>query len=120
MTIPVGRYGFGSREVGYSFGPQRFFSGSLSAGHGEFYDGDLTSVSFSRGRVELLRQLSLEPSVSYNRVELPHGSFETTLAVARVNYAFTPRGVKSSWSTRRSGTRMSSTGSRGCRTGGSC
>ena len=91
VTIPVGRYGFEAWEIGYSFGPQRFFSGNLSVSHGEFYDGELTSVSFRRGRMEILRQLSLEPTVSYNRVELPQGSFNTTLAVARLNYTFTPR-----------------------------
>ena len=45
----------------------------------------------SRGRVEVTPQLSLEPSVSYNRVDLPGQSYNTTLAVTRVNFTFTPR-----------------------------
>ena len=35
--------------------------------------------------------LSLEPSFSFNWVDLPQGSFRNDLALTRVNYAFTPR-----------------------------
>jgi hypothetical protein len=90
-TIPVGRYAFDAVGASYQFGPQRFFSGTLSGRYGKFYDGHLTSVGLSRGRVEVLRQLSLEPSVSLNWVDLPNQRFTTTLAVARVSYTFSPR-----------------------------
>ena len=36
-------------------------------------------------------RLSIEPTVSFNTVDLPQGSFRTDLAVTRINYAFTPR-----------------------------
>ena len=36
-------------------------------------------------------RLSLEPTLSFNSVDLPQGSFRTDLAVTRINYAFTPR-----------------------------
>jgi hypothetical protein len=90
-TIPAGRYNFRVAEASYSFGPQRFFSGSLSGRYGGFYDGDLYSVGFSRGRIEVFPQLSLEPSVSQNWVRLPGQEFETLLASTRVTYTFTPR-----------------------------
>ena len=90
-TIPVGRYSFQTVEGSYTFGPQRFFAGTLSGRHGTFFGGHLTSAGFGRGRIELLRQLSLEPNVSYNWVRLPGQSFNTTLAATRVNYTFSPR-----------------------------
>jgi hypothetical protein len=90
-TIPAGRYSFQVVEASYSFGPQRFFSGSLAGRYGGFYDGDLYSVGFNRGRVELFPQLSLEPSVSHNWVRLPGQEFNTLLAASRLTFTFTPR-----------------------------
>ncbi len=90
-TIPAGRYSFEVLDGSFTFGPQRFFSGTISARYGGYYDGDLTSIGFSRGRVEIFPQLSLEPSLSWNRVELPGLDFSTTVAVTRVNYTFSPR-----------------------------
>jgi hypothetical protein len=90
-TIPAGRYSFEVFDGSFTFGPQRFFSGTISARYGGYYDGDLTSIGFNRGRVEIFPQLSLEPSLSWNRVELPGLDFSTTIAVTRVNYTFSPR-----------------------------
>jgi hypothetical protein len=39
---------------------------------------------------EMTPQLSVEPSVSLNRVSLPFGSFTTNLVSSRVTYAMTP------------------------------
>jgi hypothetical protein len=89
--IPAGRYAFGAADASFTFGPQRFFSGTLSLRHGDFYDGRLTSAGFNRGRIEVLRQLSVEPSVSFNWVRLPGQSFNTALAATRVSYTFSPR-----------------------------
>ena len=89
--IPAGRYAFDAIEASYQFGPQRFFSGTLSGRYGTFYDGRLTSLGFSRGRIEVMRQLSLEPSVSLNWVDLPGQRFTTTLALTRLSYTFSPR-----------------------------
>jgi hypothetical protein len=40
--------------------------------------------------MELTPQLSVEPSVSHNRVELPEGRFITNLVTARTTYSVTP------------------------------
>jgi hypothetical protein len=40
--------------------------------------------------VSLHRQLSVEPTFSITRIELPNARFTTRLARARVDYAFTP------------------------------
>jgi hypothetical protein len=90
-TIPAGRYEFWTADASYTFGPQRFFSGSLSGRFGAFYGGHLAKAGLNRGRVEVTRQLSLEPSVSYNWVRLPAQNFNTVLAVTRMTYTFSPR-----------------------------
>ena len=91
VTIPPGRYAFQDVEVGFGFGLQRQFSGTLAVQRGSFYGGDKTTVALRGGRVSVSEHLSLEQTVSFNWVDLPQGSFRTDLAVARINYAFTPR-----------------------------
>jgi hypothetical protein len=44
----------------------------------------------SPGRISILTQLSLEPTLSLTRITLPTGSFTTKLARARVDYGFSP------------------------------
>ena len=91
VTIPVGGYSFRDVEATYSLGAQHRFSGTFTVRAGEYFDGDIRTVGFSRGRVALTQQFSVEPSLSFNWVDTPHGSFRTDLAVSRVNYTFTPR-----------------------------
>jgi hypothetical protein len=90
ITIPVGGYDFTDTTLTYLIGGQRRANGSVSFQRGGFYGGDVTSVGFAQGRVEVLKQFSLEPSVSINWVDLPQGSFTTKLLRARANYSFTP------------------------------
>ena len=91
VTIPVGGYAFQDYYVSYSMGAQRRLSGTLSLQRGEFFDGDITAVGYSRGRIEVTRQFSFEPSVSINRIELSVGRFTAKLATTRLTYTFTPR-----------------------------
>ena len=91
VTIPVGGYSFRDAEARYSLGAQRRFNGAFTVRLGEYFSGDFRSVSFSRGRLALTQQFSVEPSVSVNWIDTPLGSFRTELAVSRVNYTFTPR-----------------------------
>ena len=91
VTIPVGGYEFQDYFASYSMGAQRRMAGTFSVQRGEFFDGNITTVGYSRGRIEITPQFSFEPSVSVNRVELPQGNFTTNLATTRVTYTFTPR-----------------------------
>jgi hypothetical protein len=90
VILAPGRYSFRDVTVGVGFGLQRWYSGNLSYQRGSFYSGDKTTIALRGGRINVSRRLSLEPSLSINRVDLPEGSFRTNLAVTRVNYAFTP------------------------------
>ena len=91
VTLPPGRYAFQDVQVGFSFGLQRWYSGTLAVQRGSFYGGNKTTVGLRGGRVNVSERLSIEPTVSFNTVDLPQGSFRTDLAVTRINYAFTPR-----------------------------
>ena len=91
VTIPSGVYDFSDAQVQYNFGQQRRASGQISLQHGHFYDGSITVLGFSGARVALTKQFSVEPSLSLNRVKLPHGDFTTRLVRARSDYAFSPR-----------------------------
>ena len=91
VTLPIGGYDFTEYSVTYLLGQQHRANGQVAVRRGGYFNGDITSVDFSAGYVELTRHLSIEPTVSFNWIDLPQGSFRTDLTVARVNYTFTPR-----------------------------
>jgi hypothetical protein len=96
VTIPRGGYTFSDILASYSFGAQRRVSGTVSVQSGHYYDGTITTVTFGTGsglapgRVSLLKQLSIEPTISVSRVDLPGGEFTTKLIRARADYGFSP------------------------------
>ena len=91
FTIPAGGYQFRDYYTSYSMGAQRRVSGTLFLQHGAFYAGEITSVGYSRGRIEVTPQFSFEPSVSVNQIRLPDATFTAPLAITRLTYTFTPR-----------------------------
>src|SRR6185436_10606593 len=91
VTIPRGSYTFSDVTTSYLFGQQRRVSGTVSLQTGHFYDGNITAVGYSGGRVAVLKQWSVEPSVSVNRIELPSGDFTTTVVRTRTDYGFSSR-----------------------------
>ena len=91
VPIEPGQYSYRSIFASYSMGQQRRVSGTLSLWRGGFYNGDITAVGYSRGRVELTPQFSLEPGVSINRITIPEGTYTAPLVTSRVTYTFTPR-----------------------------
>ena len=91
VILPAAAYNFTDAQVSYGFGRHRKASGSLSFRAGSFWSGTIKAVEFSQGRVEVLEQFSIEPSVSVNWVDLQEGSFRTELVRTRLTYAFSPR-----------------------------
>ena len=91
VTIPVGGYSFTNGRVVYALGQQRGVSGGLTFDRGRFFGGEWTSVGYFRGRINLSPQLSVEPSLSFNWIELPQGAFKTELLATRTTYTLTPR-----------------------------
>ncbi len=91
FTIPVGDYSFADYQVAYAVGQQRRINGQVALRRGDYFGGRLTSLELSQGRIAVLPQMSVEPTVSFNWIDTPFGKFQSNLAVTRVNYAFNPR-----------------------------
>ena len=90
VTIPPGDYRFSNVLLSYQMGTQRRVSGTMSGQLGGFYDGTINALTYS-GRITVMPNLSVEPTVSINWIELPYGDFTETLVRTRADYAFTPR-----------------------------
>ena len=90
VILPVLGYSFQEFRYSYRFGPQRPISGWLSFGHGSFFSGTRKQINYF-GRIELSPQLSVEPRISYNWIDLAEGQFTTTLLRIRSDYMFSPR-----------------------------
>jgi TolB-like protein len=91
FSVPVGGYSFNDVEVAYSLGEQRRVNGGVTLLRGGYFGGDITTFGISQGRIAVLPQMSIEPSITFNWIDTPQGRFRTDLAVTRINYAFTPR-----------------------------
>ena len=91
VTIPVGGHNFNDVELSYQLGRQRRVNGQVSLLRGGYFTGNITTVGFRQGRIAVLPQMSIEPSISINWLDTPQGSFRTDLVVTRINYAFSPR-----------------------------
>ena len=90
VVVPIGGYTFQNVRATYRLGPQRRFNGSMSVTRGSFFSGERTTLS-GNSRMELTPQLSLEPRLSVNWVDLPEGRFTTRLVSSRASYTLTPR-----------------------------
>jgi hypothetical protein len=89
--VPTGGYSYDDASVAYTFGPQRPVSGTVTLMGGEYYNGDITTVSLSTARVSVTERLSMEPSFSVSRIELPTDRYTTKVIRSRVDYGFSPR-----------------------------
>lgn len=90
VTIDAGGYQFSTVRTAYALGAQRRLAGTFSVEHGGFYRGHQTAVTYNQGRLQLSRHLSLEPTFSISKIDLPHASFVSQIYRTRVVYAFTP------------------------------
>ena len=86
-TVPRGGYNYRNVRSSYSLGQQRMMSGQVRAGYGTLYNGHRTEAGYG-GRIALLPQFALEPSISLNWVRLPYGNFAAPVVSTRV--IFTP------------------------------
>ena len=92
VTIPVGGYSFNRVGGSYQIGPTHRVRGTVGATTGSFYDGTRHDARYG-GRVEVWRQLIVEPTISLNWVDLPSGDFRARLLSARTTYTLSPRSV---------------------------
>ena len=90
VFIAPGPYDFQDVFLSYSLGAQRRVSGTLSLQRGGFYDGNLTALGYG-ARAEVTPQLSFEPAIYINRIEVSSGMATIPLVRSRVTYTLTPR-----------------------------
>jgi hypothetical protein len=95
VVVPAGGYRYETTRVSYNLGQQRKLSGRISAATGTFYAGRKTEASYG-GRLAMWTRFAVEPSVSWNRVELPFGNFTARLVNSRFIVTPTPRMLISS------------------------
>jgi uncharacterized protein DUF5916 len=95
VIVPVGGYDAKTVRTTYSLGQQRPVSGRVAYAYGTLYHGTRNEVSYS-GRVAIIPQFALEPSISLNWVDLPYGSFEAQLLNSRFIFTPSPRMIVSS------------------------
>ena len=82
-TVPVGGYNYDNVKLTFNIGQQRIFNGIASVERGTLYGGTKTAIGLSRGRIRIATQVSVEPTISLNHVELPQGTFNTNLIGTR-------------------------------------
>ena len=91
VIIPIGPYDFHTLQLSYTAGQQRPVSGGIVYEQGSFYDGTRRSIALNTARVQVTPRMSIEPSFSVNRVDLPESSFTTTVVRGRATFTVTPR-----------------------------
>ena len=90
VTVPRAGYDNATASASYSLANNHRVAGRFSASTGRFYDGTRTDAGYS-GRVALLPQFALEPSVLLAWVRLPYGNFDARLLATRVTWTPTTR-----------------------------
>ena len=91
VLIPAGGYTFDDWQVRYQMGQQRRFSGTLTYQQGGFYDGTIKAYGLSGARLSVTERLSVEPSLSVNRVTREGDVTTSNVYRVRTDYGFSPR-----------------------------
>ena len=90
-SVPPGSYDFNDLRLSYQLGTQRRASGSFRYEQGTFYNGTKRGISYSSARIEVMPQLWLEPSLSWNWIDLPGTTVQRHVLSTRATYSLTPR-----------------------------
>jgi hypothetical protein len=91
VRIPPGEYNYHTTHLEYQAGQQRKASGSVVYETGTFYDGTRTSFAVNSARVQVTPQISIEPSMQIDWVDLREGRFTAKVERLRTTYTLTPR-----------------------------
>ena len=90
IVLPVQGYNFRSVRTGFTLARQRRVAGNIQVETGSFWSGRKTTLAWNQGRVFITPQLSVEPRISIDAVDLAEGSFTNRLVGSRVTYTLTP------------------------------
>ena len=112
VYVPVGGYTYNNFLASYTLGTRRSLSGNVSYQEGQLYNGTKRSIGLSSGRLKMSSQLAVEPTISFNVVDLPYGQFTTSVISARTTFTLNPRTFVSALTQYASGSRTFSTNAR--------
>ncbi len=90
VAIPPGEYRFRQLFLGIFTNAARKVSLSTFVEVGEFYDGDRFSAT-PQMTIRFSENFTLRPEFSYNKVDLPAGSFTSNIARVRAEVSFSER-----------------------------
>ena len=90
VVVPADGYSTQNLRTSYSLGQQRLLSGRMALGRGTFYNGTRTEASYN-GRIGIIPQFAVEPSISLNWVDIPFGQFSAKLLTSRFIVTPNPR-----------------------------
>jgi hypothetical protein len=90
VTVPAGGYQNSSLAASYSLANQHKVAGRIGVSSGAFYNGTRHEATYS-GRIALVPQFAIEPTISLAWVDLPYGSFSARLLTSRFSYTPTTR-----------------------------
>jgi hypothetical protein len=90
VTVPAGGYNNHNTSASYSLANQHVVAGRFTVSSGAFYHGTRHEASYS-GRLALVPQFAVEPSLSLAWVDLPYGDFSARLLAGRFTYTPTTR-----------------------------
>jgi hypothetical protein len=82
VIVPPGTYSYDTTQVFYVLGQQRQVSGRISASTGTLYGGTRSTMGYN-GRWGVLPRFSIEPTITFNWVNLPYGDFTARLLSSR-------------------------------------
>ncbi|GMV04952.1 MAG: hypothetical protein AMXMBFR53_12320 [Gemmatimonadota bacterium] len=89
-TVPAGEYSFTDASLSLQSSAGNPFSANVSLGGGGYYGGDRRSVGGSV-RWLVTNRMAINASADVNRLEMPEGTFTTSVYAGRVKYAFSTR-----------------------------
>ena len=90
LFIPRGTYEFGNTITQYTLGAQHRLAGTMTYETGSFYGGYKNTASLT-GRVEVTVPFAIEPTISFNWLDLPQGQALAKVVSTRTTYTITPR-----------------------------
>ncbi len=90
VRIPAGSYQFGETIANFQSDPSATFFGGGNIASGDFYSGDIKSLSLTGG-VRRGQNLTWTLTWARNFIDLPVENFRTDLASLRFNWSITPK-----------------------------
>jgi hypothetical protein len=90
LVVRPGTYRYTQASIAYQVATQRRVNGNVSMTTGGFYGGDQTTLGYN-GRVEITKQLAVEPRVSFTRLALNDRTVHTRLVSLRTTFGVNAR-----------------------------